>query len=332
MKEYRKIFDFFFSGVEVPQKVKEKFFSWFSSREDDPDVTSLLREYWDETPAQSEDFDIDGGLERLFGSIESGKERTAPRLGRSPKELIFRVVATVAASLAIFVGGWALAKHSPSSKQTLLLASDEAIASYTLSDGSRVHLNRGSSLSFTGDFAKGERKVRLQGEAYFDVAKDPEHPFIVEMDNSLEIKVLGTSFNAVCDEDSDRAEVILKSGSVQFGDAGGMEKVILKPGQRLVWDNGMTSIDAVNVSSYCRWYERRIAFDNALLSDIAGNLSHKYRKDIRLSTPGMEGKRLSLTIGDESLEDVLDLVCMLLPVSWKEDGDTIIIENKPQTH
>lgn len=333
MKNYRKIFDYLFSGVEVPDKVKEKFSLWMSSRGDDSEVTDLLREYWDSAPLQNEDFDIDGGLRSLLSRIEGtdGARAEAARKGARRVRLL-RWACGIAAAFVLFAGGWALARFTSTQKETVLLASDEAIATYSLSDGSRVHLNRGSSLSYSEAFGGRERRVRLSGEGYFDIAKDPSRPFIVEMDNSLRVQVLGTSFNAACYRGSNSAEVILRSGSVQFGDAGGREKVILHPNQRLTWTDGTTAIEAVDASQCCRWYEKRMVFDNASLCDIVSNLSHKYQKDIRLSASGLSAKRMSLTVGDEPLEEVLDLVCLLLPVDWRADGDTITIENKPQKH
>ena len=334
MENYRKIFDCFFSGAEVPDSLKKKFRRWLGACGENPGVTSILREYWDSTPLQNEEFDIDGGLKDLISRIDETDRCRKEAARKEPHRRRFlRMAAGLAAAFVLFAGGWTLAGLTSSEKETVLLASDEAIASYSLSDGSRVYLNRGSSLSYSGNFGSGrERKVRLSGEGYFDVTKDPSRPFIVEMENSLQVRVLGTSFNAACYPGSNSAEVILRSGSVQFGDVLGSGKVILHPDQRLTWTDGTTVIDEVNASGCCRWYEKRMAFDNASLADIVSNLSHKYQKDIRLGAPGLESKRMSLTVGDEPLEDVLDLVCMLLHVGWSADGDSVTIENKPQKH
>lgn len=202
------------------------------------------------------------------------------------------------------------------------------ISSYTLPDGSKVWLNKNSWLAYNQKFGKRTRQVALKGEGYFEVNRDERRPFIVKMQNNLDIKVLGTTFNACNYPSLNKAEVILRSGSVQVSDNGRNEYVILKPNQKFTWNEGTAEISSVNAMNCCRWFEHRLVFDNVKLKDILENLSHKYQTEISLNVGNLADKHMSMTIRDESVEDILDILTTLLPIRWRYQGAEIIIENK----
>ncbi|HBH08287.1 MAG TPA: Fe2+-dicitrate sensor protein, partial [Rikenellaceae bacterium] len=212
------------------------------------------------------------------------------------------------------------------------MASSDNTGSYTLPDGTRVWLNRGGRLSYNQNFGGRERIVAIDGEGYFEVARNENCPFIVNMHDNLQVKVLGTEFNVLSNPADHSAEVILRSGSVQVSDTESKELVILKPDQKFSWDMGRTEVTAVNADDCCRWYERRLSFDNVRLCDILESLSHKYQTRITCNATDLKDKRMSLTVRDESLEDIMEVVSTLLPVRWERHGMTIIIDNKNQKH
>lgn len=217
-------------------------------------------------------------------------------------------------------------------QETVLMASSENISSYTLPDGSKVWLNKNSWLAYNQKFGKRTRQVALKGEGYFEVNRDERRPFIVKMQNDLDIKVLGTTFNACNYPSLNKAEVILRSGSVQVSDNGRNEHVILKPNQKFTWNEGTAEISSVNAMNCCRWFEHRLVFDNVKLKDILENLSHKYQTEISLNVGNLADKHMSMTIRDESVEDILDILTTLLPIRWRYQGAEIIIENKTKKH
>ena len=152
------------------------------------------------------------------------------------------------------------------------------------------------------------------------------------MQNNLNVKVLGTTFNACDYPSTNKAEVILRSGSVLIYDNGHDESVILKPNQKFTWNEGKSDVSSVNAINCCRWFEHRLVFDNVKLKDILENLSHKYQTEISLNVGSLADKHMSMTVRDESVEDVLDILTTLLPVRWRYQGAEIIIENKNKRH
>lgn len=377
IEDYRRIFDFFFSGVEVPEKLRQQFFGWLEIHGNEPETKALLEEYWNEVSSAAPEFDLTEGLEKLMTRLGTGKGSSANRNGSTTEANVnageentqvnaeagstdvnaipgirreisgspekkerkpFRSKAlkyciAAAAAAALFLTGAATSELLTGKRQeTVLMASSENISSYTLPDGSKVWLNKNSWLTYNQRFGKKTRQVALKGEGYFEVNRDERRPFIVKMQNDLDIKVLGTTFNACNYPSLNKAEVILRSGSVQVSDNGRNEHVILKPNQKFTWNEGTAEISSVNAMNCCRWFEHRLVFDNVKLKDILENLSHKYQTEISLNVGNLADKHMSMTIRDESVEDILDILTTLLPIRWRYQGAEIIIENKTKKH
>lgn len=377
IEDYRRIFDFFFSGVEVPEKLRQQFFGWLEIHGNEPETKALLEEYWNEVSSAAPEFNLTEGLEKLMtrlglekssstngnnapaeANVNAGAENTQVNAkagstnvnaipgisrelsgspekdGRKPfRSKALKYCIAAAAAAAIFLTGAATSELVTGKRQeTVLMASSENISSYTLPDGSKVWLNKNSWLTYNQRFGKRTRQVALKGEGYFEVNRDERRPFIVKMQNDLDIKVLGTTFNACNYPSLNKAEVILRSGSVQVSDNGRNEYVILKPNQKFTWNEGTAEISSVNAMNCCRWFEHRLVFDNVKLKDILENLSHKYQTEISLNVGNLADKHMSMTIRDESVEDILDILTTLLPIRWRYQGAEIIIENKTKKH
>ena len=377
IEDYRRIFDFFFSGVEIPEELRQQFFGWLEIHGNEPETKTLLEEYWNEVSSAAPEFNLTEGLEKLMSRLGTGnsidknandsiaeakvnarvkdaqtdtaeknhqvnafsgirhEEAEAPRLEkRKPfRSKALKYCIAAAAAAALFLTGAATSELVTGKRQeTVLMASSENISSYTLPDGSKVWLNKNSWLAYNQKFGKRTRQVTLKGEGYFEVNRDERRPFIVKMQNNLDIKVLGTTFNACNYPSLNKAEVILRSGSVQVSDNGRNEYVILKPNQKFTWNEGSAEISSVNAMNCCRWFEHRLVFDNVKLKDILENLSHKYQTEISLNVGNLADKHMSMTIRDESVEDILDILTTLLPIRWRYQGAEIIIENKTKKH
>lgn len=377
IEDYRRIFDFFFSGAEIPENLRQQFFGWLEIHGNEPETKALLEEYWNEVSSAAPEFNLTEGLEKLMARLGTGnsidknandsiaeakvnarvkdsqtntaeknhqvnafseirhEEAEAPRLEkRKPfRSKALKYCIAAAAAAAIFLTGAATSELVTGKRQeTVLMASSENISSYTLPDGSKVWLNKNSWLAYNQKFGKRTRQVALKGEGYFEVNRDERRPFIVKMQNNLDIKVLGTTFNACNYPSLNKAEVILRSGSVQVSDNGRNEYVILKPNQKFTWNEGTAEISSVNAMNCCRWFEHRLVFDNVKLKDILENLSHKYQTEIFLNVGNLADKHMSMTIRDESVEDILDILTTLLPIRWRYQGAEIIIENKTKKH
>lgn len=150
----------------------------------------------------------------------------------------------------------------------------------TLSDGTKVWLGADSRFEYPMAFGSGERRVRLQGEAYFEVAKDSLRPFVVNS-GDYRMQVYGTEFN-LNTYNVDRVQLVLVTGSVGFQANTSVDEVRLKPGQ-LGEANVLTgeeTVREVNVAHYTAWRSGTVIFENETLSSIMEKLQRWYDVEV----------------------------------------------------
>lgn len=169
----------------------------------------------------------------------------------------------------------------------------------TLPDGTKVWLNAASSLEYSPVNSGKERMVRLKGEAYFEVAKDKEHPFKVTTDNQL-IEVLGTHFNVSSYPDETTVKTTLVEGSVKVVDRIAKQEVILKPGDQAV-SGGHDSLHVLHVATAdaTAWKDGLFRFDNTDIETIMRQLSRWYDVEVIF-----EGKKPDIKLWGEVYRNV----------------------------
>lgn len=150
----------------------------------------------------------------------------------------------------------------------------------TLSDGSKVWLNSESRLEFPSEFTNDERRVFIEGEAYFDIVKDNNRKFIVEttMGN---IEVLGTTFNVSHYSGTKSVITTLVSGSVNFCNNG--ESVTLKPDEQCIFNGDKMTIHHVDASHYTSWTEGRYIFKDASLEEVVKVISRWFNIEVSIN-------------------------------------------------
>ena len=144
-----------------------------------------------------------------------------------------------------------------------------------LPDGSKVWLNAGSSLKYPTQFNDKQRVVSMQGEAYFEVESDKEHPFIVKTSHTS-IRVTGTSFNVRAYADEDTESTTLISGTVRINS--GNEAFELVPNQHYTYNKntGTNTVANVNTDLYTSWESGSFIFLNVPLENVMSYLSKWY--------------------------------------------------------
>lgn len=145
----------------------------------------------------------------------------------------------------------------------------------TLPDGTKAWLNAASSLRYPSRFNDNERKVTLEGEAYFEVAPDKEHPFIVES-NGQSVEVLGTGFNVNAYRDEPQSLTTLSHGSIRINTADESKSIILKPGEQAAVAGKNIKVKQVEVDEYTAWRKGKISLSQTDLSGIIRQIERWY--------------------------------------------------------
>lgn len=161
-----------------------------------------------------------------------------------------------------------------------------------LADGTQVWMNSDSELRFPVDFVGGERRVFLKGEAYFQVAKNPDKPFRVEA-SEMVVEALGTSFDVNSYRDGELLFATLIEGSVKVSHAGSGNACVLTPGKQAVCNAGLLNIVDVNINDVIGWKDGRFVFSNMTLEDISGQLERWY--DVQINFQDMQVRKYRFT-------------------------------------
>ena len=191
---------------------------------------------------------------------------------------------------------------------------------FILSDGSHIWLNSGSVFKYPDSFQGKLREVELIGEGYFDIVKDPDHPFIVKA-GMLNVEVKGTKFDVINYPDDPQIEVILESGLVSLFSGQYEEKkpvAVIEPGERLTYNKTQNSalISKVDAVKYTVWKDGILIFSDDPMSDVIRRLSHKFNVDIELQSPDINEYVYTATFIDETLIQILDLLKISAPLEY----------------
>lgn len=204
-----------------------------------------------------------------------------------------------------------------------------------LADGTKVSLNAGSSLIFPQRFSGNTRKVYVKGEAYFDVVKKPEQPFVVSS-GKVEVTVLGTQFNLKNIDSENEMEVVLVSGEVSLKENNTFllpgKETRMRPNQRIIYnksDNKSVLESNVNVSMYISWKDGLLEFNRESIINVFNRLSRYYNirfetdNTVELSTE-ISGK---LDLKD-SLESVMKVIADAAPITYRIENDCVFVNSK----
>lgn len=180
------------------------------------------------------------------------------------KSLVYKSLQIAAVFLLGFLLNlWIQEQDSADNTMQLLQVPAGQHAQITLADGSRVWLNAGSTLYFPSKFSDDKRLVQLQGEGYFEVKADANHPFVVSTPR-YEITALGTSFNVHAYQSTDLFETALLKGKVKVSEAATGNHIMLSPNERAVSLHGTLTALPIENNDHFLWRKGIIYFDESL--------------------------------------------------------------------
>jgi transmembrane sensor len=344
---------------------------------DNPDMhypMQTVADIWHHTTPDTEDvhlaFSKHADRMRAMGiDIEFAKEQPFENLIHSgrKKYLLFSLAL---GALIVFIY-YTFSLFSPASKTISKVSADKSEIStkygsrtkLLLPDGSQVWLNSGSKLSYDKTYGTGIREVILSGEAYFDVVKNPAHPFIIHT-SGINIKVLGTAFNVKSFPGEKNTETSLIRGSIEVTFKNRpSEKIILKPNEKLITANeetaremtvinpGTNKIKPVLVKNIAKqdpivtvshltyephdgtvietsWMENKLIFRSETFEELAVKMERWYGITIRFSDENIKPKRLNGVFENETIQQALQALQLITPFIYKMNKNEIVISSK----
>jgi ferric-dicitrate binding protein FerR (iron transport regulator) len=241
------------------------------------------------------------------------------------KMLTIQAAKYAAIVVIAFATAWFMFSYQPQKNKTNTeLAYHEIVvpkgqtSEFVFEDGTRVWLNSGSLLRMPASHNPVLREVFLEGEAYFEVEKNPDRPFIVHT-SALDVKVLGTSFNIQAYSDLPNLETTLVEGSVEILNKSQVKLAELKKGELLRFSKTQKTgnIEKVDTAPYYAWRDGKLVFKDKPLVEIAAQLERWYNVDITFADNSIRDFRFSGTIlRNKPFDQVLQAIKLTAPIRY----------------
>lgn len=323
----------FMRGETSPDE-EQVLVDWLRSPEANEQLSNYYRETWINS-SQELAAEIQGrmytNIKKRMHSVHS-EPYTQQSKRISPLRYLLQYAAVVLLVLMAGIGGHVYTssqmKNSPTDKRYLVQTEKGQRANITLPDGTVVWLNSYTQLHYNADYGTTSRVVSLTGEAYFEVAKNKEKPFIVKT-QGMDVEALGTTFNVKAYQEDSRIITTLFSGAVRISTD--KNKVILSPDENATLErkSGRLAVHKLENSSYAKmWRDNDLVFNGETLEEIAVLLNRMYNVRIVFKSEPIKKYRFSGVICNNSLDNVIELISLTSPITYKADGDTIQLDSK----
>lgn len=230
-----------------------------------------------------------------------------------------------AAVIALAIGFWFTSEPFDESGQMIAAETKyQEQKNVTLSDGTIVWLNGNSQLTYPSAFAADNRMVHLTGEAFFDVTKNPDRPFIITTEKA-KVTVLGTSFNVRAVRAESTTEVVVKTGKVRFENSMGNQQVELTRNEKGIYnvaDNKIVEFPAEDMNDIA-WQSGRLLFDNTPLKEVIEDLAKQFDVTITLENTNLNTCAYSgLEKTKDGAKAILDNIARDFDMELKLLGET----------
>jgi ferric-dicitrate binding protein FerR (iron transport regulator) len=269
-------------------------------------------------------------MHNILGRIKAGEEEVfvKSKVMRSRFRAVYRVAAAIVVLLVASYLIWQQRNVEPAGPRTLQTVSMGNINKLILADGSLVWLKGNSKLTYPSDFSGDVRKVSLQGEALFEVAKDPKHPFVIQC-GELTTTVLGTSFNIKSTEKN--IEVVVLTGKVALTSVTDKKGLIVLPNQKAVYNGEQrlfekTESEAEEKVEAVKDTQYPMDFEDTRMEEIIRRIEGKFNVKVRIVDSKLANCMITANFTDQSLEGTINMISQALGFSYELNGREVVVK------
>ena len=302
---------------------------WFRQCASKEEFFMLFETAWKESPDEMPRDVQERMYRRLSRELDEKKTKTILLRSR----FSWKVWPQIAVACIIIVLGLVNYRMNDKQKQlstqnfTVLVEKGQR-AFITLPDSTKVWLNSDTKISYPADYGLKERNVTLVGEAYFEVAKNPDKRFIVEA-KGMQVEALGTSFNVNAYQNDNKIIASLFSGSVRV--SYDRHVAILKPHESVKVDllnRSFSRYKDESMQNIALWRKNEITFDGESLEEITHIMSRLYNTTICIEDESLKKVCYIGTIRNNNLENFIDIINLTTPVVYENKGDTVFLRKR----
>jgi ferric-dicitrate binding protein FerR (iron transport regulator) len=271
--------------------------------------------------------DIDAAWLKLHGRIETDGLLTAdavrPKRSIHPKIRIWAAAAAVA--LIALAGIFRFVVADKQDKPLIALQNSDKSNTLvkTLDDGSTVYLAANTTLAYPGHFDGNRREVRLEGNAMFDIAHNPQKPFCIDT-RQIRVEVLGTAFN-IRSENDNAFQLNVLRGKVRISDKATGKSVIALAGQKVTFDGLQLRKSAITDESVFDAYTNSMAFKDEPLDNIVRVINRYSAKKINLEDPAIGQRRLNVRFHNHDAVSLGRIIALALHLKCNVTDNAIVI-------
>ncbi|MDR2388325.1 MAG: FecR domain-containing protein [Tannerellaceae bacterium] len=312
-KEKDELMVRYLDGSASPEEETE-LLQWLGLSEENRNDFLRMQDLWLLCDASSEK----AALERFRNRMEG----YAAPLPLPPRYRLPGWARTAGVLLLCLAAGYGSAHLFPGKKHPVwnqLITAPDSKGRFVLPDGSVVWLNSNTKLSYPETFRGNERRVSLEGEAYFEVAENKQQPFVVDLDAAgLRIEALGTAFDVAGYPTDSLVETVLVNGSLRISGKTFPHDILLKPNQLLTYhkEKKTAHLDKAKAGLYIDWIKSRLVFDNDCLADIRISMEGWYNLVIDCPQEFAQNTRMSFTIRGERIDEILKAMSFIIPIRY----------------
>jgi ferric-dicitrate binding protein FerR (iron transport regulator) len=277
--------------------------------------------------------DLNTEVQRVL-NIAKQKERTVNKQTKSRN--IYSNLAKIAA-VVIFLVSLTITWYSINNKyKDNGLQIDETVnvltkntgygemSNVTLSDGSNVKMNAGSKICFNEVFSGKTREVNLNGQAFFDVAKNKEKPFVIKA-GKVKVTVLGTAFDVKSYDDDEYACITVLRGRVKVNSP--TTEYVITPNEQVIFfkSTGELVKREVNAENFLKWLQQKLYFEKTPVPEMLHQLERWYNVKFKVNDPEILSKTVTGEYVNNNLKSVLNAFCFSINIEYKINNNVVTL-------
>jgi transmembrane sensor len=314
-------------GNDCTNLEKVEIESWKNASDENRKVFERLKQIW-ETSGKTTEF-VQPDFEKAWKKIQlnTGIKDILPKQ-RSLRISVNQVL-KIAATFLLIVGLYFVISKNYFEKPVfkIVQTSNSGKQEIHLSDGTTVFLNRNSKIYYPDKFINKTREIRLLGEAFFKVAKDRKHPFLIHTGDAV-VKVLGTSFNIKCN-DTSSVDVSVISGKVSLsGEKNVSESIQLVKGDVGIFNIKTQHLNKTKYSdeNFLAWETGILKFNNQPLSEVVKVLSEYYSRKIE-AEPSMQNRLITVSFDNQPFDEALKILEITLDIKIDINPTRVLLQS-----
>ena len=306
---------------ELTSEEQNQLNQWLSASEENQKEANVITETWELSSNFTKDFDVD--LDKDFAQLQNKIQSNFNDVELDKKEAIVKTMPTastkstswwkplsVAAAVLLLAGAFFILNNNQSGAQILVLETGEGEEKEVqLADKSKVWLNENSKLTYPSQMDGDYRKVTLEGEAFFDITKNPQKQFIITTRDS-EVKVLGTSFQ-VSAYDVNQTEVVVKTGKVSLGKKNEVNPLVLVAKEIGIhnYQTGKYAKGRAQDFNAISWQSEVLDFDDTSLAKVLYDVGKHFDIELILANKSLSNCPFGSIFNSPKQQKTLEAIC-----------------------